>query len=215
MSVKCYPGGVEAMNKSCLLCGVGGQGVVLASKLIAFAAMEQGRSVRTTETIGMAQRGGSVVSHVRMGDAVHSPLIPMKSADLLLAFEPAEAVRCLPYLKEGGTVIVSSKAVKPVTDTLSGSSYEGSKMLDYLKKKVVNLAIFDGEEICRQAGSAKVLNVALLGAAAASGVLDISIEEMEQAVKGNVKERFLELNKKALALGMEAFEKAGENRDRK
>ena len=196
------------MNKSCMLCGVGGQGVVLASKLIAYAAMEQGKFVRTTETIGMAQRGGSVVSHVRMGKEVHSPLIPLKSADMLLAFEPAEAVRCLPYLKEDGTVIVSSKAVKPVTATLSGSTYEGTEMLDYLKKNVENLAILDGEEICSQAGSSRVLNVALLGAAAASGVLDISAEEMESAVAGNVKEKFLDMNRKALTLGMTAFEKA-------
>ena len=196
------------MNKSCLLCGVGGQGVVLASKLIAYAAMEQGKFVRTTETIGMAQRGGSVVSHVRMGTEVHSPLIPLKCADMLLAFEPAEAVRCLPYLKVGGTVIVSSKAVKPVTATLSGSTYEGTEMLDYLKKNVENLAILDGEEICSQAGSSRVLNVALLGAAAASGVLDISAEEMESAVAGNVKEKFLDMNRKALTLGMTAFEQA-------
>ena len=196
------------MNKSCLLCGVGGQGVVLASKLIAYAAMEQGKFVRTTETIGMAQRGGSVVSHVRMGTEVHSPLIPLKSADMLLAFEPAEAVRCLPYLKEGGTVIVSSKTVKPVTATLSGSTYEGTEMLEYLKKNVENLAILDGEEICRQAGSSRVLNVARLGAAAASGVLDISAEEMESAVAGNVKEKFLDMNRKALTLGMTAFEQA-------
>lgn len=196
------------MNKSCLLCGVGGQGVVLASKLIAYAAMEQGKFVRTTETIGMAQRGGSVVSHVRMGTEVHSPLIPLKSADMLLAFEPAEAVRCLPYLKEGGTVIVSSKTVKPVTATLSGSTYEGTEMLEYLKKNAENLAILDGEEICRQAGSSRVLNVALLGAAAASGVLDISAEEMESAVAGNVKEKFLDMNRKALTLGMTAFEQA-------
>ena len=196
------------MNKSCLLCGVGGQGVVLASKLIAYAAMEQGKFVRTTETIGMAQRGGSVVSHVRMGTEVHSPLIPVKSADMLLAFEPAEAVRCLPYLKEGGTVIVSSKAVKPVTATLSGSTYKGTEMLEYLKKNVEKLAILDGEEICSQAGSAKVLNVALLGAAAASGVLDISVEEMEKAMAGNVKEKFLVMNRKALELGKTAFERA-------
>ena len=196
------------MNKNCLLCGVGGQGVVLASKLIAYAAMEQGKFVRTTETIGMAQRGGSVVSHVRMGTEVHSPLIPLKSADMLLAFEPAEAVRCLLYLKEGGTVIVSSKAVKPVTATLSGSTYEETEMLEYLKKNVENLAILDGEEICRQAGSSRVLNGALLGAAAASGVLDISTEEMESAVAGNVKEKFLDMNRKALTLGMTAFEQA-------
>ena len=181
---------------------------MLASKLIAYAAMEQGKFVRTTETIGMAQRGGSVVSHVRMGTEVHSPLIPLKSADMLLAFEPAEAVRCLPYLKEGGTVIVSSKTVKPVTATLSGSTYEETEMLEYLKKNVENLAILDGEEICRQAGSSRVLNVALLGAAAASGVLDISAEEMESAVAGNVKEKFLDMNRKALTLGMTAFEQA-------
>ena len=180
---------------------------MLASKLIAYAAME-GKFVRTTETIGMAQRGGSVVSHVRMGTEVHSPLIPVKSADMLLAFEPAEAVRCLPYLKEGGTVIVSSKAVKPVTATLSGSTYEGTEMLEYLKKNVEKLAILDGEEICSQAGSAKVLNVALLGAAAASGVLDISVEEMEKAMAGNVKEKFLVMNRKALELGKTAFERA-------
>lgn len=196
------------MNKNCLLCGVGGQGVVLASKLIAFAAMEQGKFVRTTETIGMAQRGGSVVSHVRMGSEVHSPLIPMKSADILLAFEPAEAVRCLPYLKEGGTVIVSRKAVKPVTDTLGGSTYEGEDMVQYLKRNVGNLSILDGEELCMQAGSAKVLNVALLGAAAASGALDISAEEMEKAVISNVKERFHDINKKALALGKAAYEQS-------
>lgn len=195
------------MNKSCLLCGVGGQGVVLASKLIAFAAMEQGKSVRTTETIGMAQRGGSVVSHVRMGEDVSSPLIPLKRADLILAFEPAEAVRCLPYLKEGGTVIVSSKAIKPVTSTLDGNTYEGKTMVDYLKKKADRVAVLDGQDICRQAGSAKVLNVALLGAAAASGALDISPEEMSRAVRENVKEKYQAINGKALELGKAAFER--------
>ena len=88
------------MNKNCLLCGVGGQGVVLASRLIAYAAMEKGNFVRTAETIGMAQRGGSVVSHVRIGDEIYSPQVPVGSADVILAFEPGEAVRCLPYLKK-------------------------------------------------------------------------------------------------------------------
>ena len=109
------------MNKNCLLCGVGGQGVILASKLIAYAAMEKGMSVRTSETIGMAQRGGSVVSHVRIGEKTYSPMIPKGSADVLLAFEPAEAVRSLPYLKAGkeeGCVIVNRKAVQPVTSAL-------------------------------------------------------------------------------------------------
>ena len=196
------------MNKNCLLCGVGGQGVVLASKLIAFAAMEQGKFVRTTETIGMAQRGGSVVSHVRIGEEVHSPLIPLKKADLILAFEPAEAVRCLPYLNAGGTVIVSSKAILPVTSSLGDGLYEGTEMLAYLEKNIPRLAVLDGESILSQAGSSKVLNVALLGVAAASGVLDITLDEMEMAIEKNVKEKFLEINKKALVLGKAAFERA-------
>ena len=191
------------MSRNCLLCGVGGQGVVLASRLIAYAAMEQGDFVRTTETIGMAQRGGSVVSHVRAGEEVHSPLIPAGGADVILAFEPGEAVRCLPYLKEGGLVITNSRIVKPVTASRGGSSYSGGEMLYYLKKKAGQVIVVDGDEICRRAGSAKVLNVALLGAAAKSGALGISMDEMLEAVRKNVKEKYIALNEKALKLGGE------------
>lgn len=191
------------MSRNCLLCGVGGQGVVLASRLIAYAAMEQGDFVRTTETIGMAQRGGSVVSHVRAGEEVHSPLIPAGGADVILAFEPGEAVRCLPYLKEGGLVITNSRIVKPVTASLGGSSYSGGEMLDYLKKKAGQVIVVDGDEICRRAGSVKVLNVALLGAAAKSGALGISMDEMLEAVRKNVKEKYIALNEKALKFGGE------------
>ncbi|SHK42232.1 indolepyruvate oxidoreductase subunit beta [Hespellia stercorisuis] len=189
------------MNKNCLLCGVGGQGVVLASKLIAYAAMEKGQQVRASETIGMAQRGGSVVSHVRMGEEIHSPLIPHGSADVIIAFEPAEAVRALPYLKADGQVIVNKKAVKPTTSTLSGQVYEGTEMIEYLKKTVQNLVVVDGDAICESAGSARVLNVALLGAAVASGALDVTLEEMETAIRANGKEQFFVMNKQALELG--------------
>lgn len=192
------------MNRSCLLCGVGGQGVVLASRLIAFAAMEQGDQVRTTETIGMAQRGGSVVSHVRMGEEIHSPQIPAGTADVLIAFEPGEAVRCLSYLKKSGVVITDSRIVKPVTASLGDSGYNGEEMLEYLRQHTGRLIVIDGEKICRAAGSAKVLNVALLGAAAGSGALGISPEEMEEAVRKNVKEKFVEMNLQALKLGNEA-----------
>ena len=191
------------MTRNCLLCGVGGQGVVLASRLIAYAAMEQGDFVRTTETIGMAQRGGSVVSHVRAGREVHSPLIPAKSADVILAFEPGEAVRCLPYLKENGLVITNSRIVKPVTSSLSGGNYSGQDMIRYLQERTDNLLVVDGEEICRRAGSPKVLNVALLGAAAKSGALGITVEEMLNAVRNNVKEKYIALNETALELGGE------------
>ena len=138
------------MNKNCLLCGVGGQGVVLASKLIAYAAMDKGMDVRTSETIGMAQRGGSVVSHVRMGEDIHSPMIPKGSADVIMAFEPAEAVRCLPYLKEGGVAVVNRKAMQPVTATLGGGGYDGEAMIAYLKKHVHQLYVIDGEPSARR-----------------------------------------------------------------
>ena len=189
------------MNKNCLLCGVGGQGVVLASKLIAYAAMEKGLNVRTSETIGMSQRGGSVVTHVRMGETVHSPMIPKGTADVIMAFEPAEAVRNLSYLKEDGVMVVDKKAVKPVTATLSQSKYDGQEELSYLQKKVKNLYIIDGDAICEEAGSSKVLNVVLLGVALGSGVLDVDLEEMKEEIKKHVKPQFVEINIKALSLG--------------
>lgn len=192
------------MSKSCLLCGVGGQGTVLASKLIAYAALDKGMFVRTTETIGMAQRGGSVVSHVRMGEEIHSPLIPKGQADVMIAFEPAEAVRNLSYLKEDGVAVVNMKAVKPVTATLNNTEYTGQEMIGYLKKHVKNLLLVDGEAICKEVGSAKVLNVTLLGAALAGNVLDLSLADMEKEIETHVKKQFVEMNKKALAHGAAA-----------
>ena len=192
------------MSRNCLLCGVGGQGVVLASKLIACAAMEKGLFVRTSETIGMAQRGGSVVSHVRMGEDIFSPMIPKGSADVILAFEPAEAVRSLDYLRRGkeeGIVIVNQKSIQPVTAALGGQEYDGRRMLDVLKENVKRLYLVDGEEICRQAGSHKVLNVALLGVAAAGGALGMGQAEIEDEIKRRVKPQYQEMNLKALKLG--------------
>lgn len=186
------------MTNNCLLCGVGGQGTVLASKLLAYAAMEKGQNARTAETIGMAQRGGCVVSHVRVGDQIHSPLIPKGQADVILAFEPAEAVRCLSYLKEDGTVVVNKKAVKPVTASLTGSDYDGSEMIEFLQKKVKNLILIDGDSVCEQLGSAKVLNIVLLAAAAKSGKLSMNTEELKAAIKNRIPEKFQELNLRAV-----------------
>lgn len=185
-----------------LLCGVGGQGTVLASKLIAFAAMEKGLQVRTAETIGMAQRGGSVVSHVRIGEEIHSPLLPKGSADVIIAFEPAEAVRCISYLKKGGTVIVNKKAVRPVTASLQGTYLDGEDMLQYLKSQAGHVDVMDGEAICEACGSSKILNIVLLAAAAKSGALGITPEELDSAIDKRIPEKFRALNKKAIALVM-------------
>ena len=189
------------MSKSVILCGVGGQGTVLASKLISYAAMAKGDEVKSAETIGMAQRGGSVTSHVRMGDGVFSPMIPIGKADVMIAFEPAEAVRNLAYLKDDGVVVVSKKAVKPVTASLAKKEYEGKDMLDYLEKKVDRLVVVDGEKVTSKLGSSKVLNVVLLGAAVASHEIDISPEEVRSAIRDKVPEKFHELNYLALDEG--------------
>ena len=139
------------MNKDILICGVGGQGTVLASKLTASAAMREGNIVHSAETIGMAQRGGSVTSHVRIGDKAFSPLIPDGKADLILAFEPAEAVRNLHFLKIGGSVIVNSHPVKPITESLNDTGYDGTKMIEFLKSHKVKtcVALKTQSSLCR------------------------------------------------------------------
>jgi indolepyruvate ferredoxin oxidoreductase beta subunit len=186
---------------NCILAGVGGQGTVLASKIIAQSAMAKGLCARTAETIGMAQRGGCVVSHVRFGDTIDSPMIPLHMADLILGFEPAEAVRCLPYLKSDGTVVVNRQAIMPVTASLSGFDYTASSMLDYLKRNVKKVLVIDGDEICNACNSSKVLNISLLGAAAAGGVLGLGLKEIEQTILERIPEKFITVNLKALALG--------------
>lgn len=186
------------MNKNIVLCGVGGQGTVLASKLIAAAAMNKDLPVMSAETIGMAQRGGSVFSHVRIGKNAVSPMIAHKEADIIIGFEPGEAVRMLPFLKDGGTVITSSRAISPVTDTLTGSSYNGGEMLDYLKKHIKNLFVIDTQKACSEIGSPKALNTLLLGAAVQSGALGLSEEDMKKAVISRLPEKFHALNFSAL-----------------
>lgn len=186
------------MNKNILLCGVGGQGIVLASKLIAQAAMENSLPVMSAETIGMAQKGGSVFSHVRIGSNLSTPMIPKGGADVIIGFEPAEAVRMLPYLKKDGTIIVNSCPTKPVTAMLSASSYTGKEMLAYLKKNVERLTVVDCERAASEIGSLKVVNMILLGAAAATGELPISMADIKTCLAKRLKPQLLEMNYKAL-----------------
>lgn len=185
-------------QKNIVLCGVGGQGTVLASKLLAAAAMSKDIPVMSAETIGMAQRGGSVFSHLRMGNDLYSPMIETGTADLIIGFEPGETVRMLPYLKTGGHVVVSTRAVKPVTATLSGSDYDAPQMLDYLKANVPNLTFVNADQACSDIGSSKVLNMVLLGAAIRTGVLDFTISEIENIMKQTLPEKFHEMNLQAL-----------------
>ncbi len=187
------------MNRNIILCGVGGQGTILASRLIASAAMEKGTPIRTAETIGMAQRGGSVFSHLRLGEGVHSPLIAKGSADLILAFEPGEVVRQLPFLSKDGTVVVSTRPVMPASASIGQSVYHADEMLTYLEKHVPHLVTVDADAAIEALGSAKVLNVVLLGAAARSGALGLSEEDLEKAIREKVAPKFVDLNLRALA----------------
>ncbi len=187
--------------KSCLLCGVGGQGTVLASRIIAAAAMAKGLHARTAETIGMAQRGGSVVSHVRIGDEIASSTIPLGTADVIIGFEPGEAAANLKYLKEDGVLILSSKQVKPVTASLGQSAYDGDECLAWLKDKGSQCIVIDPDEIIEACGSPKVLNVAMTGALAKSGAMDLSLGDMEEALRIRMKPKLLEMNLKALQMG--------------
>ena len=188
------------MNKDILICGVGGQGTVLTSRIIAAAATEEGNPVHSAETIGMAQRGGSVTSHVRIGEGAFSPMIPFGGADLLLAFEPGEAVRNLRYLRKGGIAVVNTAVTKPVTESLKDTGYDGRVMTEYLQRKC-NCILIDGEEVCRPFGSAKFMNMIMLGAAAASGRLGLREETLLKQIEKYVPARFLETDIRAFDAG--------------
>ncbi len=187
------------VNRNIVLCGVGGQGTVLASKLIAAAAMEKGLRVMSAETIGMAQRGGNVFSNLRIGNSMHAPLLRSGQADVILGFEPGETVRMLHYLKPGGTVITNCRPVKPTTATLTGSSYDGSEMIAYLRENLAadRLLVVDGQEAIDKLGSPRVLNMVLLGAAIRTGQIGLTEEDIKKAMGRLIKPAFMELNLKA------------------
>lgn len=185
-----------------LLTGVGGQGTVLAAKMLAQAAEEKGWPVRTAETIGMAQRGGSVVSHVRMGDdgeAPASPLVPRGSADLVVAFEPAEAARVLPYLAPDGVVVTATTAVQPVTAALSDAPYHASDVLGRLAVQLGDrLVAVDDAALTARVGSRRALNTVLVATAVATGRVPLALDDVRAAVRACVKPRFIDMNLSAI-----------------
>jgi len=184
------------MSKNILICGVGGQGTVLAAKVLSQAAISCGEHVLSAETIGMAQRGGSVTSHVRIGENIYSPLIPQGQADIIIAFEAAEAARNIAYLKKDGMVIVNKKVVQPTTASLTGVTFSEDTMIEYLEKTAGQVVAVDTDQACKELGSSKVVNMVLLGAACKTGL--ISKEELKDAIKLLVKPDFYELNCKAV-----------------
>lgn len=191
-----------------ILAGVGGQGAVLASKLLARAAMGRGLPVKTAETIGMAQRGGSVFSHVRMGEGAASPLVGRGRADAIVAFEPAEAARQLPFLRPGGLVVTSDAPVVPVSSATGGPAYDLPAVMAYLREAVGEgrLTVVDAATAARELGTARVLNVVLLGAAAQAGALGpVTVDDLLAAVRAVVRPDFVDLDSRALTLRGDAL----------
>ena len=185
-------------QKNIVLSGVGGQGTVLASRILAEAAMQAGLPVRTAETIGMAQRGGSVFSFLRIGENLHTPLIGPSGADLILGFEPAEAVRMLPFLKPGGCVVTGTRPVVPVSAMIGGAPYDPAEMLAFLETHAGRLVTVDGDRALREIGSDKVMNVLLLGIAAETGELGFDRDRLFAALENCLPPKLHEINKKAL-----------------
>jgi indolepyruvate ferredoxin oxidoreductase beta subunit len=181
-----------------LITGVGGQGAILASDIIGKAAVASGLPIRAAETHGMAQRGGSVVNHIRIGETYGS-MIPKKGADIMLALEPMEAVRYLEFLKEGGIVIVNTQPLLPVTVTSGLAKYPDiSKILEVLSKNYIVKA-FNADELAFEAGSRLAMNVAMVGAV--SDYLPIPGESMIESIKALVPKKTVEINLKAFEMG--------------
>jgi indolepyruvate ferredoxin oxidoreductase beta subunit len=181
-----------------LITGVGGQGAILASDIIGKAAVSAGLPIRAAETHGMAQRGGSVVNHIRVGEDYGS-MIPKKGADLMLALEPMEAVRYLDFLKDGGVVIVNTQPVLPVTVISGLAKYpDVSEILDVLSKKYIVKA-FNADELAFEAGSRLAMNVAMVGAV--SDYLPIPRENLLESIKALVPQKTVEINLKAFEMG--------------
>lgn len=192
------------MPISVVIAGVGGQGTLLASKILAAAAGARGLFVRTSETIGMAQRGGCVSSHLRIDAKELSPIIPEHHADILLAFEPAEAARMLPKMKESAGCVVNTDSVIPTNVALGRGVYLRDEYLELLRKRFPQAVFIEGARLSIDAGDIRTLNVVILGAASGAGLLPFSSEEILSAMRTCVKPKLLAMNEKAFEAGLNA-----------
>ena len=186
--------------KNILLVGVGGQGTILASKILTSGLMKAGYDVKMSEIHGMSQRGGSVSTQVRYGDKVYSPIVGKGSADVIVAFEEMEALRWLDHLKIGGKMVINDHQIQPVPVNLGIAEYpEG--IIEHLKEKVDVLS-FKAAEVATELGNPKAMNIVLLGALVkAMGLDEIDWDAEDAEIEANVKAKFIDLNKKAFHAG--------------
>ena len=186
------------MTKSIMLVGVGGQGTILASKLLTIGLMEAGYDVKMSEIHGMSQRGGSVSSQVRYGDEVYSPVIEIGGADMIVAFEKMEALRYLKYLKLDGKIVANNYKLNSVSILVGKFEYKEEEIDNELKR--LNATVIDAAKKAEELGNAKVMNVILLGSLVKS--MELENIDWEEIIRKNVKEKFVDLNIKAFNMGM-------------
>jgi len=185
-------------SRNFFLAGVGGQGILLAGEILCHVFMEAGLDVKKSEVHGMAQRGGSVTSHVRCGRKVFSPLIPEGEADVLMGFEALEALRWVHFLKKGGVLLVNRQQINPTTVTSGRMDYP-RRIYAELRKKHDRTRIVDGLRLARKAGDARTVNSVLVGAI--SREVDLPVDLWKRAICERIPERFLSVNLRAFELG--------------
>lgn len=181
--------------------GIGGQGIVVASDIFCEAALIDGWDVAKAEVHGMAQRGGSIVAHVRVGEKVQAPLIETGTADVVLGFELLEAARVLPMLSKTGTVIVNTKYIPPSTSAALASGLTDEKILEMVRARAHKVYEVDGLGIATKLGNTLVVNTVLLGALSAIPQNLVKPESLERAIAGRLKQKYIELNLKAFKMG--------------
>ena len=185
-------------TKNVMIVGVGGQGSLLASKLLGALLTAEGFDVKVSEVHGMSQRGGSVVTYVRCGEKVYSPVIAEGEADFIVSFEKIEAARYSKNLKAGGKIIVNSQMIDPMP-VITGAAEYPAQVLEELKTKGVFVDEIDALSLAQQAGNAKSVNIVLMGRLAK--YFDISRDKWLEAIKATVKPQFVDVNLKAFELG--------------
>ena len=188
-------------TKSIMIVGVGGQGSLLASKLLGRLLLTRGYDIKVSEVHGMSQRGGSVVTYVRYGDKVYSPVIDKGQADCIVSFELLEAARWTEYLKPGGKIIVNTQQINPMPVIIGAARYP-ENLVEKMRSAGIDVDALDALSLAEQAGSSKAVNIVLMGHLSRN--FDFTEEEWMTALEQSVAPKFLELNKKAFALGRNA-----------
>lgn len=185
-------------TKNIIIVGVGGQGSLLASKILGHLLLNEGFDVKVSEVHGMSQRGGSVITYVRFGDKVYSPVVDKGQADFIVSFEILETARWLPYLKDNGQIVTNTQQIDPMP-VITGAAEYPADLVEKIRAQGIKIDAMDCLTLARQAGSQKAVNIVLLGRL--SHYFDISETAWQNSLKANVPPKFLDINQKAFSLG--------------